>query len=80
VGFERRDSEPLRVQPAREPDSEKYLLLKEQRLIYRLSLGQPNQEDLVDFLARGRPALTKLLQPLTLDLSAFARNKFDERI
>ncbi|MGY4506495.1 hypothetical protein ACVWYH_010477 [Bradyrhizobium sp. GM24.11] len=54
-------------------DLEKFKLLKEQRLIYRLTLGQPNQEDLVEFLAAGGSALTKVLQPLALDLSAFAR-------
>jgi hypothetical protein len=54
-------------------DIEKFTLLKEQRLIYRLALGQPNQEDLVDFLAKGGPGLTRILQPLALNLSAFAR-------
>ena len=54
-------------------DKEKFTLLKEQRLIYRLALGQPNQEDLVEFLAKEGPALTTLLQPLALNLSAFAR-------
>jgi hypothetical protein len=54
-------------------DLEKFTLLKEQRLIYRLALGQPNQEDLVEFLTKGGPALTALLQPLALNLSAFAR-------
>jgi len=56
-------------------DLERFKLLKEQRLIYRLALGQPNQEDLVDFLAAGGSALTAVLQPLALDLSAFARTK-----
>ena len=42
-------------------DQEKFNLLKEQRLIYRLALGQPNQEDLVDFLAKGGPGLTRIL-------------------
>ncbi len=54
---------------------EKFTLLKEQRLIYRLALGQPNQEDLVEFLAKGGPAVTAMLQPLALNLSAFARMK-----
>jgi hypothetical protein len=58
-------------------DIEKFTLLKEQRLIYRLALGQPNQEDLVDFLAKGGPALIEVLQPLALDLSAFARGGND---
>lgn len=55
-------------------DLEKFKLLKEQRLIYRLALGQPNQEDLVDILAQGGPTLTKLLRPLALNLSAFSRS------
>jgi hypothetical protein len=55
-------------------DEERFILLKEQRLIYRLALGQPNQEDLVEFLAKEGAALTALLQPLALNLLAFARN------
>ncbi len=54
-------------------DLEKFRLLKEQRLIYRLTLGQPNQEDLLEFLSSGGPRVTELLKPLALDLSAFAR-------
>jgi hypothetical protein len=53
-------------------DLEKFKLLKERRLIYRLALGHPNQEDLVDILAQGGPTLTKLLRPLALNLSAFS--------
>ncbi|MGE0769881.1 MAG: DEAD/DEAH box helicase [Hyphomicrobiaceae bacterium] len=56
-------------------DLDKFKLLKEQRLIYRLTLGQPNQEDLLEFLANGGPAVTALLKPLALDLSAFARTR-----
>lgn len=54
-------------------DLEKFKLLKEQRLIYRLTLGQPNQEDLLQFLSSGGPKVTALLKPLALDLSALAR-------
>jgi hypothetical protein len=54
-------------------DLERFKLLKEQRLIYRLTLGQPNHEDLLEFLSSGGPAVTSLLKPLALDLSAFAR-------
>jgi hypothetical protein len=54
-------------------DFEKFKLLKEQRLIYRLTLGQPNQEDLLEFLSNGGSAVATLLKPLALDLSAFAR-------
>jgi len=56
-------------------DAEKFALLKEQRLICRFALGQPNQEDLIEFLAKGRRDLTSILQPLTLNLSAFAPNQ-----
>jgi hypothetical protein len=44
--------------------------LREQRMIYRLALGQPNQEDFIDVLSRGGDATRTLLQPLVLDLSA----------
>jgi hypothetical protein len=53
-------------------DLEKFKVLKEQRLIYRLALGQPNQEDLIDFLANREPEVTAVLKTLALDLSAFA--------
>jgi hypothetical protein len=39
-------------------------------MIYRLALGQPNQEDFIDVLSRGGEATRRLLQPLVLDLSA----------
>jgi hypothetical protein len=55
-------------------DRQKFEFLKEQRLIYRLALGQPNQEDLIEFLARGGSELVALLRPLALNFSAFARN------
>jgi hypothetical protein len=54
-------------------DLEKFKVLREQRLIYRLALGQPNQEDLIEFLAKGGSALTEALRPLALDFSAFSR-------
>lgn len=59
-------------------DLEKFKLLREQRLIYRLALGQPNQEDLVDFLSKHGSALTDILRPLALDLSSFARTEGTE--
>jgi hypothetical protein len=37
-------------------DLEKFKLLREHGLIHRLALGQPNQDDLVEFLARISPA------------------------
>jgi hypothetical protein len=54
-------------------DLERFRLLTEQRLIYRLALGQPNQEDLVELLAKGGSSLTQALRPLALDFSAFSR-------
>jgi len=39
-------------------------------MIYRLALGQPNQEDFIEVLSRGGEATRSLLQPLVLDLSA----------
>lgn len=51
-------------------DSARFEQLKEQRLIYRLALGQPNQEDFIDILARGGEKARDVLRPLVLDLSA----------
>lgn len=43
--------------------------LQRQRLLYRLALGQPNQEDLVNHLAQGSDAKISALSELALDLS-----------
>lgn len=51
-------------------DIARFAQLKEQRMIYRLALGQPNQEDFLEVLSRGGAATRELLQPLVLDLSA----------
>ncbi|MFH0300161.1 hypothetical protein AAFX91_23605 [Bradyrhizobium sp. 31Argb] len=51
-------------------DIARFAQLREQRMIYRLALGQPNQEDFIDVLSRGGKATRTLLQPLILDLSA----------
>lgn len=51
-------------------DVVRFAQLREQRMIYRLALGQPNQEDFIDVLSRGGEATRTLLQPLVLDLSA----------
>lgn len=48
--------------------------LHEQRLLYRLALGQPNPEDLLEKLA----ARADRLRSLRLELSAFARAKQEE--
>lgn len=54
-------------------DIERFKTLQEQRLIYRLALGQPNSEDLVASLATGSEETRRLLQSLVLNLSAYAR-------
>jgi Helicase conserved C-terminal domain len=51
-------------------DIARFAQLREQRMIYRLALGQPNQEDFIEVLSRGGAATRSLLQPLILDLSA----------
>jgi len=51
-------------------DGVRFAQLREQRMIYRLALGQPNQEDFIDVLSRGGDVARKLLRPLVLDLSA----------
>lgn len=51
-------------------DMLRFAQLREQRMIYRLALGQPNQEDFIDVLSRGGEATRALLQPLILDFSA----------
>jgi hypothetical protein len=54
-------------------DIERFRILQEQRLIYRLALGQPNSEDLVASLATCSEETRRLLQSLVLNLSAYAR-------
>lgn len=51
-------------------DAIRFAQLREQRMIYRLALGQPNQEDFIEFLSRGSEATRSLLRSLILDLSA----------
>jgi hypothetical protein len=57
-------------------DIARFARLREQRMIYRLALGQPNQEDFVEILSRGGEATGKLLRPLVLDLSAMGVRQF----
>ena len=54
----------------------RFAQLREQRMIYRLALGQPNQEDFMEILARGGEATLALLSPLVLDLSAMGLRQF----
>ena len=51
-------------------DIVRFAQLRKQRMIYRLALGQPNQEDLIDILSSGRGETRSILQTLVLDLSA----------
>ncbi|WP_421860759.1 helicase [Parvibaculum sp.] len=54
-------------------DIDRFAKLKTQRLLYRLALGQPDQEDLVELLTHDDVETMRSLQALTLDLSAFSR-------
>jgi hypothetical protein len=54
-------------------DIERFHRLQEQRLIYRLALGQPNSEDLIETLTRGSEATLATIRELALDLSAYGR-------
>lgn len=56
-------------------DIDRFAKLKTQRLLYRVALGQPNQKDLVELLTNDDPEAMRLLQGLTLNLSAFAHRK-----
>lgn len=61
-------------------DVTRFAQLREQRMIYRLALGQPNQEDFIEVLSRGGEATRKLLQPLVLDLSAMGLRQIPKAI
>ncbi|MES0175390.1 helicase-related protein [Mesorhizobium sp. M0006] len=52
-------------------DVARFKRLRRQRLLYRLALGQPNQEDLVDLLMSGGEDRAAALAALTLDLAAY---------
>ena len=52
---------------------DRFAKLRTQRLLYRLALGQPDQEDLVELLTHHDMETTQSLQALTLDLSAFSQ-------
>lgn len=59
-------------------DTERLARLREQRFIYRLALGQPNQEDMIDLLSALPRERLDILSSLALDLSAFARGQDSE--
>ena len=50
-------------------DLDRFTRLRSQRLLYRLALGQPNQEDLIDMLANHDAIGGETLRTLTLDLA-----------
>ena len=56
-------------------DIDRFAKLKTRRLLYRVALGQPDQEDLVELLTNDDPDAMRVLQGLTLNLSAFAHRK-----
>ena len=58
-------------------DIDRFAKLRTQRLLYRVALGQPDQEDLVELLTDSNPETVRLLQGLTLNLSAFAHHRDD---
>ncbi len=45
--------------------------MKEQRLLYRLALGQPNQEDLVEVLSRKVVESTDAMRSAVINLSSW---------
>lgn len=56
-------------------DTVRYRMLREQRFIYRLALGQPNQQDLLEVLAKSDAELKNVLEGLTLELCPFSQIK-----
>jgi len=56
-------------------DIDRFAKLKTQRLLYRVALGQPDQEDLVELLTDDDPEVLRLLQDLALNLSALAHRR-----
>ncbi len=53
-------------------DQEHHMIwLQQQRLLYRLVLGQPNQEDLVEFLLQKKDWPQEDIQSITLNLSPY---------
>lgn len=53
-------------------DIDRFARLQNQRLLYRLALGQPDQEDLIDMLAIMSDEILNELRELSLDLSSFS--------
>jgi len=59
-------------------DEQRFEQLQRQRLLYRIALGQPNPEDLVQMLAEGSDAMFAVLQGLVLDLSPYRPPESDQ--
>lgn len=59
-------------------DLERFARLRRQRALYRLALGQPNPEDLVDMLDQGGETHGDDFKGLALDLSAWSRRTPEE--
>lgn len=53
--------------------------VKEQRLLYRLALGQPNQEDLIEVLANKLGETTDSIRQAVINLSPWFRNELSNR-
>jgi len=49
--------------------------MKEQRLLYRLALGQPNQEDLIEILSRTAGVTPETIRQAVVNLSPWFRKK-----
>jgi hypothetical protein len=54
--------------------------VKEQRLLYRLALGQPNQEDLVEILSSKVGFDPRSIRQAVINLSPWFRNNRDQKI
>jgi len=49
--------------------------MKEQRLLYRLALGQPNQEDLIEILSSRAGVKPEMIRQAVVNLSPWFRKK-----
>lgn len=63
--------------PASE-QQQRFAWIKEQRLLYRLVLGQPNQEDLLEVLGQREGIGEEQIKNLTIGLSAYFDHHFEE--
>jgi hypothetical protein len=56
-------------------DEARFETLQEQRLLYRLALGQPNRGDFINLLTASRSETVPVLRKNALNLSAFSRSR-----